>query len=130
MLFDYASGLKRTFDANGNYLPGQITKTGDKVVETYLSLGTEEFEFGQVVKLDSNGQYVKAIEADDTEAVIAGVVVRTFNQISNVIYAANSNQFVYKPAAGSAISVMPSFLLSSFSSNMVKFFVSSFERLT
>jgi len=106
-LFDYASGHSQVFDQNGAYLPGRLPKTGYQVVETFQTDATKPVEYGEVVKISAtDAKKVVPIEAGDAAADVYGVVVRTYNQISNATYASGVNQFVYQPAPGQAVSVM------------------------
>lgn len=106
-LFNYGSGHSRVFLEKGAYLPGRLTETGWKLARSF-SMDTEKpIEYGEVVKFKDGdeGRIVVPLEAGDSIDDVAGIVVRTFNQIANVEYGANQSQFVYRPGKGQNVSV-------------------------
>jgi hypothetical protein len=110
-LFNYSSGLKETLRAATGYIPGRITTTGYKLVESAATDKAKPVEYGEVVKYDAtelanNRKVAVPMEVGDTADLIKGIIVRTYNQISNVQYADNVNQFVYSPPAGQTVSIL------------------------
>lgn len=111
MLFNYNSGIKEIFLRKGAYLPGQIAKSGWKLVESVNSLNTNPaIEFGTVLKRQieptTKIPYVTQIEEDDEPSDFYGVAVKDVTSEISVDLASTNARIIKNYLNGVAISVM------------------------
>lgn len=110
MLFNYTSGLKEVFDRNGNYVPGQIAKSGWKLAPALNTLSTEPaIEFGQVVKRGITAEglpYATSIATGDTADDIYGIAIRDVVSQAQANFGASTTSYIYTYHAGQGVSVM------------------------
>lgn len=111
MLFNYNSGIKETFNRKGAYLPGQITKSGWKMVDAINSRNSDDaIEFGTVLKRlidnDTKIPYVTNIVEDDAYTTFYGIAVRdVISQHTTNLASPNAN-FIKSYYKGETISVI------------------------
>lgn len=109
MLFNYASGLKDTFNREGSYLPGQAAKTGWKQEPALNTLTSNPaIEFGQVIKrsLTANGlPYAAAIASGDAATDVYGIATAAVVSQNQVSYGAYSKSFISSYTPGQPVGV-------------------------